>query len=259
MQYQEPDVASSTPSSTVYESGNSDRPGTGKAVAQGAADAAGSAAGDVAHTAKEEAKGVAREASGQARNVAHDVRQRMSQEARTQNDRAADTLRRLADEFDEMARARGDSPAQAVVSRLATGGRQAADYLAKRGPEGILDELQDFARRRPGAFLATAAVAGFVAGRLGKGVLAASGGRGTDSGPVRATVPMPETTRPGTGTSESGYTTSESGYATSQPGYTATGATGTGPAPEPSTAAYPPPPATPPSTDPDVQVRGGPR
>ena len=65
---------------------------------------------------------------------------------------------------------RGDSPAAAVVSRVADGGRQIADYLDRNGPEGVLREVQDFARRRPGAFLATALAAGFVVGRLGKGV-----------------------------------------------------------------------------------------
>jgi len=57
-----------------------------------------------------------------------------------------------------------------VVSRVADGGRQLADYLDRNGPDGVLREVQDFARRRPGAFLATALAAGFVVGRIGKGV-----------------------------------------------------------------------------------------
>jgi len=52
-----------------------------------------------------------------------------------------------------------------------------ADYLAERGPEGVLNEVQDFARRRPGAFLAAALATGFVVGRLGKGVVAAGSDR----------------------------------------------------------------------------------
>jgi hypothetical protein len=57
-----------------------------------------------------------------------------------------------------------------------------ADYLADRGPEGLLSEVTDFARRRPAAFLATAAAAGFLVGRLGKGVWKAkSADNGTGS------------------------------------------------------------------------------
>jgi len=65
---------------------------------------------------------------------------------------------------------RSGTPAATVVSRVADGGRQLADYLDQHGPDGVLRDVQDFARRRPGAFLATALAAGFVVGRLGKGV-----------------------------------------------------------------------------------------
>jgi hypothetical protein len=80
---------------------------------------------------------------------------------------------------------RGDSPAAQVVSRVADGGRQVANYLADRGPEGILGEVQDYARRRPGTFLVTALVAGFVVGRLGKGVLNATDSSNTSVGKPR--------------------------------------------------------------------------
>jgi hypothetical protein len=68
------------------------------------------------------------------------------------------------------------------VSRVADGGRQLADYLDRNGPEGVLQEVQDFARRRPGAFLATALAAGFVVGRLGKSVAKADPNAGTAAG-----------------------------------------------------------------------------
>jgi uncharacterized protein YjbJ (UPF0337 family) len=136
--------------------------------------AAAEAAGNVAGTAKEQARQVTGEVSAQARSVAADVRDRVADEARTQNDRLTEGIRRMADELDSMAAERGDSPARAVVSRVAQGGRQVADYLAERGPEGVLSEVQDFARRRPGAFLATALATGFVVGRLGKGVFGAA-------------------------------------------------------------------------------------
>jgi len=74
---------------------------------------------------------------------------------------------------------RSGSPAATVVARVADGGRQLADYLDRNGPEGVLREVQDFARRRPGAFLATALAAGFVVGRLGKSVAQADPNAGT--------------------------------------------------------------------------------
>ena len=128
------------------------------------------AAVDVKDTAKEQAQRVGQEAKTQARNLAADVRDQLGRQARTQNDRLSGTIRQTADQLDEMRGDRADGPAAAVVSRVADSGRQLADYLDRNGPEGVLREVQDFARRRPGAFLATALAAGFVVGRLGKSV-----------------------------------------------------------------------------------------
>ncbi|MET8149160.1 hypothetical protein ACIBSW_10490 [Actinoplanes sp. NPDC049668] len=144
---------------------------TKREAANQAADAAATAASDVAGTAREQARRVTDEASVQARNLASEAKSRVTDQARTQNDRVVDGIRRMADELDQMRSDRTDGPAAAVVTRVADGGRQVADYLSRNGPEGVLREVQDFARRRPGAFLATALVSGFVVGRLGKGVL----------------------------------------------------------------------------------------
>jgi hypothetical protein len=143
--------------------------------ARQAAGTAGAAARDAAGTVKEQAGQVAGEAKAQARNLARDVRDRVGAEARSQNDRLADSVRRFADELDQMAGERGDSPASKVVSQVSQGGRRVADYLAEHGPEGVLEGVQDFARRRPGTFLLAAAAAGFVVGRLGRSVLSAEG------------------------------------------------------------------------------------
>jgi hypothetical protein len=137
----------------------------------------------------------------------------------------------MADDLDRMSAERGDSPASSVVSRIASGGRQAADYLSDRGPEGVLDEVQDFARRRPGAFLLTALATGFVVGRLGKGVLNAgqsSTGPGAKPADDAFVSGEPLTSYPTadypSSAVEPGYTTGgvEPGYATGAPeaGYT---------------------------------------
>lgn len=126
--------------------------------------------GDVKDTAKQQARRVGTEAKVQARTVAADARDRITDQAHTQNDRLVGNIRQTADHLDEMRGTRPDTPAARVVAQVADGGRQFADYLERHGPEGVLREVQDFARRRPGAFLATALAAGFVVGRLGKGV-----------------------------------------------------------------------------------------
>jgi len=132
------------------------------------------AAADAAGTAKSQMRDVAGEVRQQSRNVAGQVRDGVTEQARVQQGNLAQAVRRVADELEAMAEQRPDSPAASVVSRVADGGHQVAQYLADRGPEGLLAEVQDFARRRPGAFLATALVSGFVIGRLGRGVIGAA-------------------------------------------------------------------------------------
>ncbi|MEU4427815.1 hypothetical protein AB0F81_44935 [Actinoplanes sp. NPDC024001] len=166
-------------------------------VAEQARESAGQAAADVKDTAKEQAQRVGAEARTQARTVASEVRGKLSDQARGQNQRLVGGIRQAADQLDEMRGDRQDSPAAAVVSRVAEGGRQFADYLDRHGPDGVLREVEDFARRRPGAFLATALAAGFVVGRLGKSIAKADENAG----------------KPNTDTFSSGYDT-RSGYDT---------------------------------------------
>jgi len=161
------------PAETYPATGQGTSGGEQSAVKQAAgqsAQAAGQAASDVKDTARQQAQRVGDEAKTQARNMASEVRGKVTEQARTQNDKLVGGIRQLADNLDEMRGDRSDSPATQIVSRVADSGRQLAGYLENNGPEGVLREVQDFARRRPGAFLATAAVAGFVVARLGKGV-----------------------------------------------------------------------------------------
>jgi hypothetical protein len=171
------------PRAGMYASGGAHAQETSAArqVAGQSAEAAGQAASEVAGTAKDQAQRVAAEAASQARSVAAEVRDRVGEQARTQHDKLVTTIRETADHLDEMRGERQDSPAATVVARVADGGRQFADYLDRNGPEGVLREVTDFARRRPGAFLATALAAGFVVGRLGKGVMKADDTAGKPS------------------------------------------------------------------------------
>lgn len=88
-----------------------------------------------------------------------------------------------------------------------------ADYAGQRDPQQLLDEGRGFASRRPGAFLAGAALLGAMTGRLVKGSKADSGPSGASgSGPGTGTgssaqpsygnqpmpsAPLPPPARPG--------------------------------------------------------------
>jgi hypothetical protein len=158
-------------------------------VVQHGTEAAGQAASEVKDTAKEQVQRVVAETGAQARSVASDVRDRLGEQARAQNDRLVSGIRQTADHLDEMRGDRTGTPAATMVSRVADSGRQFADYLDRNGLEGVLAEVQDFARRRPGAFVAAALATGFVVGRLGKSVAKAD---------PTAGQPAHETVRPAT-------------------------------------------------------------
>lgn len=164
---------------------------------------AADASGEVAVSAKEKARDVAGEAGQQAREVAAEARARarglvdearsqMRSQAATQRDRVCSGLRSLGDELDAMA-TKGDQsgPATEVARQASDRARALASYLDQHEPGDLLDEVREFARRRPGVFLFGAALAGVVAGRLTRGVAASSGGsRSSDDGqPTEDLVP----------------------------------------------------------------------
>jgi hypothetical protein len=201
---------------TAQSASSGDQSAVRQAAGQ-SAQAAGQAAGDVKDTAKEQAQRVGSEARTQVRTVASEVRGKVSERARTQNDRLVSGIREMADHLDDMRGDRADSPATQIVSRVADSGRQVAGYLERNGPEGVLREVQDFARRRPGAFLAAALAAGFVVARLGKGLAKAD-----DLAPDPAAKPASDTFVSGPGP----YETGAAGYAGTSTEYASTG-TGT--------------------------------
>jgi hypothetical protein len=216
----------------VTESSTGSDQSTVKQVATQGAQAAGEAASTVRDTAADQAQRVGAEARTQARAVVTDVRDKLGEQARSQSDRLVGTIRETADHLDEMRGDRSGTPAATVVARVADGGRQLADYIDHHGPDGVLREVQAFARRRPGAFLATALAAGFVVGRLGKSVAKADPNAGKPTSDTYASrypstvAADPDTTSPvvdpivGPDTT-AGYPATGTGYTTT--GYPATG------------------------------------
>jgi hypothetical protein len=144
---------------------------------------------EVAETARHEAGVVAHEVKHQAGRVASDVRTRLTDEARTRQQDLADRLRQAGEELRAMSADRDPSPARTTVEQLAGRTEQVAEYLGKHGPEELLAEVQDFARRRPAAFLLSAAVAGFVVGRLAKGVVVEHASGSGDGSTYRSASP----------------------------------------------------------------------
>jgi len=205
-------VTETYPATGTYVGSHESSGGDQSAVKQAAgqsAQAAGQAASDVKDTAKQQAQRVGSEAKTQVRNVASEVRGKVSDQARTQNDKLVTGIREMADHLDEMRGDRAGSPATQIVSRVADSGRQMATYLENNGPEGVLREVQDFARRRPGAFLASALVAGFVVARLGKGVAKAD-----DLSSDSTAKPATDSFVSNPGTYGTGYTGTTTGYTT---------------------------------------------
>ncbi|GAB2756246.1 hypothetical protein [Streptomyces bullii] len=161
---------------------------TARAQASAMADETKQATGQVAGTAAEQAKAVAGQARQQAGVAVSDLRGRVVNEADQQTRRAAGTLRQWADDLAGLAeKAQGDSPARGLASQAADGGHRAADYLEKQGVEGLVSDVQDFARRRPGVFLGGALLAGLAVGRMAKvagkaGQASATGQQGDGTG-----------------------------------------------------------------------------
>lgn len=148
---------------------------------------------DVAGTAKERAGDLAEETSSQVREVGGELRDQLEEQARTQTQRLARSVRQLADELSTMGESgEQSSPATKAVRQIADRGHDVAAKLEDRGPRGLVSDLQDFARRRPGVFLAGAALAGFATARLGKGVKSASGGTTSYAGDDRSGRPAVE-------------------------------------------------------------------
>ncbi|MFI9345195.1 hypothetical protein ACIG0D_28600 [Streptomyces sp. NPDC052773] len=161
---------------------------TAKEQASATAGQAREAAGDVAGTALDQARTVAGEARRQAGSAVGDLRGRVTEEVEGQTRRAAGTVRQWADDLAELARnAPDDSSVRSMVSQVADGGHRAADYLDRHGVEGMTEDLKGFARRRPGAFLAGAALAGLAVGRMAKAGSKAQSGQGSqqDRTPVQ--------------------------------------------------------------------------
>jgi hypothetical protein len=131
----------------------------------------------VANVAGEQAGQVASEATHQVKELVAQTRSELTEQAATQQQRVARGLRALGTELEAMARG-SQNPGMAtdLVAQVSERTNTVAAWLEHREPGHVVDEVTRFARQRPGAFLALAAGAGLLVGRLGRGLKAAHDG-----------------------------------------------------------------------------------
>ncbi|WP_322410882.1 hypothetical protein [Microbacterium invictum] len=140
---------------------------TAKSEASDLAHTAGGEAKAVVDVAKTEAASVAHEAKSQAKDLFAQSQQELKDQARTQQQRVASGLRTVGGDLQSMAdRAESDSFAADLVRQVSSRVSSASAWLSDREPADVLDEVKRFARRRPGVFILSAAIAGVVVGRL---------------------------------------------------------------------------------------------
>jgi hypothetical protein len=158
--------------------------GGAKEKAQQAAGTAADEGKRVAGVAKDEAQNVAQEAKDQARNLMGEARSQLEEQSRTQRDRLVTTLRTVGDDLDKMASGEGagQGMAQDVTRQVAERARELSARMDGREPGELLDDVRDFARRKPGVFLLGALAAGVVAGRMARGAKEAHSGSNGASG-----------------------------------------------------------------------------
>ena len=131
---------------------------------------------DVAGHAADETKAVVAEGLEHAKALFLQSRSEMAAQASAQQEKVAGSLRSLVDELEQMlSGTQQQGIASQAVSTLSGHAQTAADFLEQRDFNGVIDEVTSFARRRPGAFLLGAALAGLVAGRMTRGLAADSG------------------------------------------------------------------------------------
>ncbi len=123
--------------------------------------------GQLAHKAREQGSHIAAEAGHQARDLLGEARNQLRSQADTQQHRAAAGLRHLGDEICSMVEQSGQKGLAADLAGQASKRINAvAGWLEQRESGSMLEDVREYARRHPGAFLAGAALLGGLAGRL---------------------------------------------------------------------------------------------
>ena len=186
----------------------------------------------VAGVAKDEAQHVADDAKKQAQHLMEDARKQLDEQSRSQRDKAVTTLQSFSDDLERMASGQGGGSGMAtdMARQLADKTRSLSSHLENREPAELLQEVRDFARRKPGTFLLGARAAGVVAGRITRGAKDANSQSGQS--PTAGTMPGsvyddPRGTATGSPVAGTGYPQAEPVYPAGTPSRPPSTATGT--------------------------------
>ena len=124
--------------------------------------------GAVTTTVKEQATQLTQELSDQSRALYEEAREQLEQQAETQTQSLVKALHRWGTQTQALANGRPEEAgtvgqyAQQWADKL----HDVATEIEIRGVSGLVEETQNFAHRRPGAFFLGAVVVGFAGGRL---------------------------------------------------------------------------------------------
>jgi hypothetical protein len=132
---------------------------------------AAGAAHSVAQTAKLEAGNVASKAKSSAKGLLYEAKSGLGNQAGAQQQKAAEGIRTISGQLQAMA----DAPDQQgiasdLIRQAAERATSVASWVENKEPGALLEDVQSFARRKPGMFLLLAAGAGVLAGRLVRGL-----------------------------------------------------------------------------------------
>ncbi len=144
-------------------------------------------------------KPIASETAHQARNLLEEGKGQLAGQASEGQRKAANGLHALADQLHGMSeKSDGTGMVPEVARQASERTRTVASWLEEREPGDLVDEVRRFARRKPGMFLAAAALAGVVVGRLTRGAIAAKSedSPSADRSPTPAPAPTAHAVNP---------------------------------------------------------------
>ncbi|MCZ2836820.1 hypothetical protein [Modestobacter sp. VKM Ac-2985] len=224
-------------SGTPGTSGESKTSDVAKDQARDVGHTAQQAGSQVAGTAADQAKQVTQETKRQAQDLVQQGRSQLQEQVRGGQQKAGQGLSDIAQQLRTMVDGSDQTPSGPAADLVRQAGdkvEELAGWLQDREPGDLVDEVRRFARRKPGAFMLGAAVAGIVAGRLTTGVVAAhkdenSSGNGGQQRTGTASPYATDTYSPDAYATE----TAGTNYVADTPaaGYASTGTTGTVPPP----------------------------
>lgn len=152
----------------------------------------------VAGVASDEMHRVGSETKRQAKDLYQETRTELVDQAAAQQKRVASGIRSLGDEFNTMSESsENQGAASGLAQEAASRASRIADWLDQRDPGSVIEEVKGYARRHPGTFIALAAVAGVVAGRLTRSVIedskdsSGSGSSGSSGGSASSATTPP--------------------------------------------------------------------